>query len=503
MKGKTNVLFILSDQHHAGLMGCAGSAQAITPNLDRLAARGLRFNQAYTQNPICTPSRVSFLSGQAPLNHGYYGLSGPTPLALPSIFGHFRAHGYRTAGIGKLHLPDDPRNWVADDLDDYGDCYRSIDGQPMQGPYWDYLDQHGLRELEDSRTLPETGRWSPDSRASKMPFEHCIEHWCVERTKAFIDQDAEAPFFIHTSLPRPHHQLTPDARFLELYPEDIELPESFHYEGKHRPPHFREKMEALKTLAWEFEPKTLEAGLRRVWRGYLACISQVDWAVGQLLDHLDARGLAEDTLVVYSSDHGAYHGIYGIPEKAPGICSEAVCRIPWIMAGPGVEDSGAATAAFIQNSDLAPTLCSLTGIPQMESSDGYDQSAVLRDKSASIRPVAVTENPWSHAIRWEHWRYVHYPEELFGKTTGELYDLRKDPDETENLFQSEAHQTTLQQGQKHLLDWLITQRRPSTVNPSQPGHRMGHHHYALAGDGKESRSSGVRQRMAEDKLDYL
>jgi arylsulfatase A-like enzyme len=470
--------------------------------MDRLAAQGMRFDRAYTQNPICTPSRVSFLSGQSPQNHGYFGLGGPTPKALPSVFSHFKSNGYRTAGIGKLHLPDEPRNWVADDLDVYGDCYRSVDGQPTQGPYWDYLDAHGLRDTEDSRIMPEVGHWIADSRPSNMPFEHCVESWCVNQSKAFIDASGETPFFLHCSFPRPHHQLTPDQRFLDLIPEDIEVPPEFDADGSHRPPHFRKQMEAFAHIEWTFDPKDHASGRRRAWRGYLACIAQVDWAVGQLLDHLEARGLADNTVVVYSSDHGAYHGLFGLREKVPGISSEAVCRIPLLWRVPGAT-SGQTTRAFFQNNDLIPTLCSLCGLPQLESTDGMDLSSVLQNPDSSPRTTAVTENAWSQAIRWDDWRLVHYPEALFGSDEGELYHLGEDPGETRNLYHDPAHQPVVAEGRKHLLDHLLTQRRNVTHQPSKPGGQMGIHPYDLAGDGKESNSYGVTGRRDQGKLDYL
>ncbi len=498
-----NVLFILSDQHHAGLMGCAGCKEVPTPNLDRLAAEGMRWTRAITQNPICTPSRVSFLSGQSPQNHGYFGLGGPTPKALPSIFSHFKQHGYRTAGIGKLHLPDSPRNWVADDLDVYGDCYRSVEGQPAQGPYWDHLDQLGLRECEDSRIMPEQGRWCGDSRASNMPFEHCVEAWCVQQSKAFIDASGDQPFLLHCSLPRPHHQLTPDPRFLELIPEDVPLPPEFDADGSQRPPHVRAQMSSFAQHAWLFEPRDHESGRRRAWRGYLACIAQVDWALGELLQHLEDRDLTENTLVIYSSDHGAYHGLYGLREKVPGISSDAVCRIPMIWRIPGKTRPGSVSEAFIQNNDLLPSLCSLCGLPQLESTDGMDLSSVLQAPELSPRHSAVTENAWSQALYWDQWRLVHYPEALFGSDEGELYDLSSDPKEAHNLYHDPAYQSILLEGRKRLLDHLLTQRRNVTHQPSPPGGSMGLHPYELAGDGKETNHYGVTGRRDQGKLDYL
>lgn len=149
-RDRLNVIHVIADQHHAGLLGCAGHGQVLTPNLDAFAAEGARFTNAYTQNPICTPSRVSILSGQYCHNHGYYGLSGPVS-PLPSLFGHFRAHGYRTAAFGKVHVPNVPRNWLADDLDRFGDTYERVDSAGEgESEYFDELRAAGWREAEDS-----------------------------------------------------------------------------------------------------------------------------------------------------------------------------------------------------------------------------------------------------------------------------------------------------------------------------------------------------------------
>ena len=160
-----NILMILADQHHAGLMGCAGHLQVKTPHLDRLASAGVRFSNAYTQNPICTPSRVSILSGQYCHNHGLYGLSGPVPGDLSNLFRHCKAAGYRTAGTGKLHLPIQPRNWIADDVDLFDDSYECPDGEIGKSAFLDHLEAAGLRELEDSSS----GIFTPRTSTSRRP----------------------------------------------------------------------------------------------------------------------------------------------------------------------------------------------------------------------------------------------------------------------------------------------------------------------------------------------
>ncbi len=143
MSKPLNVLHVIADQHQADVLGCAGHAQVITPNIDRLAGEGVRFTRAYTQNPICTPSRMSIFSGQYCHNHGYYGLSGPRPAALPSFLSHFKAHGYGTAAIGCVHTPNDPRNWLETHVDRFLDYSESVDGRMWQSPFYD---EHSARK---------------------------------------------------------------------------------------------------------------------------------------------------------------------------------------------------------------------------------------------------------------------------------------------------------------------------------------------------------------------
>ena len=147
------------------------------------------------------------------------------------------------------------------------------------------------------------------------------------------------PFCMQVSLPRPHAPYTPDQKFWDLYADDIALPETYYQDPSGRPPHFRD-MHARFQRAWEGEAWSPEEGGRNIWRGYLGCVTQVDYCIGRLLDYLDERGLAEDTIVVYNSDHGAYSTAFGIQEKAPGICSEAVCRVPMLWRVPGVAAEG-------------------------------------------------------------------------------------------------------------------------------------------------------------------
>jgi len=478
-----NLLHIISDQHNAGCTGYEGHPQAITPNLDRLAGESVRFNRCYTQSPICTPSRVSIFSGQYCHNHGYYALCGPRPDRLPSFMGHFKEHGYRTAGIGQLHTPCAPRNWLEDHLDLFGDTFRTVDWQPQgTGTAWVRdLEERGLLDKEEFH-LSFTGQLTePTERASFVPFEFSQEGWCVREAIRFIEEQ-DGPFCMQVSLERPHDPCIPAQEFWDMYTDDLDLPATFHNPCDHRPPHFRKQHQSWRERSGEDFMR--RARLR--WRGYLASITHMDHAVGHLLDYLDRTGLAKDTIVVYNADHGGYMSQFGIREKAPGICSEAVCRVPFLWRVPGVTEAGALNDALVENVDIAPTFTALAGLPPMPTVDGKDISALLAGSDEPVREVAVTEHPQSKALRWKNWRFVHYQEQMFGEDVGELCDGEADPDETNNLYHDPDHQDVVNACRKKLLEWLIATTRVRTAMIIRNSGRRndGERVYEFDGDGK-------------------
>lgn len=473
MPRQPNVLFIISDQHHARCLGHAGHPQVRTPHLDRLAREGVRFTRAVTNNPICTPSRMCYFSGQYVHNHGYYGLSGQHPGGLPTVLGQFRSAGYRTAAIGKIHCP---AGWIEADSDVFLEAYGRLcaDGRSA---YDEYLKARGLERDRDDQFFQEQGPdcrfQSVEGRPSRLPYEHSVEGWCVQEAGRFVAACGDTPWIMQVSLPRPHEIYAPAQEFWDLYDGDrIWLPPNADADLAGKAPHLRQ------TRRWYtdpkgmlFEPKTYEALRRRKQHGYLGCVSQVDRAVGDLLGLLAERRLAEDTIVIYTSDHGDYASEFGILEKAPGICGDAICRIPSLWRWPGRFKAGHAAPEIMETVDVAPTLCALCGVDPMPTADGEDLTPLLRGESRPVHAIGVTEHPWSKAVLKGDWRMVYYPRGFFHdaggpEDFGELYDLSADPWEMHNRYFDPTCRDKVIELQRDLLDWTVTTARVKTVLPS-------------------------------------
>ncbi len=463
---KPNVVFILSDQHSSKALGINGRSCAITPNLDRMVKSGVSFENAICQNPICTPSRVSWLSGQYCHNHGYYGLSGPNPQGLPTILGHFRRGGYRSGAVGKIHCPE---YWLEDDCDLFIEARGlSIGGSPEYGKY---LKEKGYASDPDNEFANEFGQCL-DGAPSKMSYQDSQEKFIVENTKQFITQSVAdgKPFIVHTSFGKPHQPYAPAPEFWALYDDvDLTLPPNFEHEKKAgKAPHLIEHAKFYQESPWTvFEPRDNKAGALRKLQGYLGCVSQVDHAVGELIAWLEQQGLAEDTIVVYSTDHGDHMCEHGLMEKAPGICSDSITRIPYIWYWKGKINPRGTVPEIIETVDLSQTLCSLCGLEEMETSDGKDFSSLLFGDAGPIREIGVTEFPLSKSIRKGKYRYVHYTRDFFAKDYpggfGELYDLEEDPGEMNNLYFDNDYSEVISGLKDDLFDWLLTTNRPKTV----------------------------------------
>ena len=508
-----NVLFILSDQHNAKCMGHKGHPDALTPNLDRLAAEGVRFENAICQNPICTPSRVSFLSGQYCHNHGYYGLCGPKPAGLPTVLGWFRRAGYATAAIGKIHCP---ANWVEDDSDEFHETGTGTSVGGRSPEYTQYLRERNVEHLEDHGALTEfgaAGNQKLDGRPSAISYEDSREGWAARKAGEFMARCAAGgkPFFAHVSMAKPHQCYAPAKRFWDLYDESkLTLPPNVEHAMKDHAPHAVRTAERFRRTDWTlFEPKTVEAGRRRKLHGYLGNITHVDFAVGELLEALRAAGIERDTIVVYSSDHGDYACEQGLMEKAPGICHDAITRIPFLWRWPERLKAGHCAPEIVESVDLVPTLCALAGLEPLATADGRDLSNLLRGGSGEAHRIGVTEFPWSKSVRKGRYRLVWYPPEMFAAEYpdgfGELYDLERDPWEMENLYFKPEFAAVTRDLREELLNWLVTTSRPRTalgVKPTHPAQATEQYKCWAYADGKLA-AEDVRKAVGEGRRNYI
>lgn len=438
MTDKPNILFLFSDQHNAGCLSCAGHNDVKTPNLDKLAATGTRFENAYCQNPVCTPSRMSFLSSIYPSTHGYYGLYGPEPVQpMLSMFKYFKETGYRTGALGKLHTP---RYWIE------RDCQFVYD-EFIEHPK--YLEGVGLYEQNDNRAF----NGNRDGKTSNIPLEHSCEVVLAKQAVRFIHNQGEpadrgddsTPWMAWISFARPHQPCTPSEPFASMYnPDEIFLPPTADTDNE---------------LFLTKRKNKGEEEIRNYLAKYLGLVSQVDYGIGLIMDELEKSGQLENTIIVYSSDHGDFAGEHSGFEKYGGISTRAITRIPMIVKTPATR--GMVTDGIVESVDLFPTLCQLAGLDIPDTVQGISMVPVLRNPETSIRDSALTENAYRKAIATKKWRYIAN----IDREDDELYDQENDPWELNNLIHSPEHKDIIFQMSRFLLDRLEKARKPvNTLN---------------------------------------
>jgi arylsulfatase A-like enzyme len=436
-----NVLFISIDDLRTEVRAF-GSARALTPNLDRFAARSVQFDRAYCQYPLCNPSRASLLTGRYPRTLELYGnrdwFNGwyPDLVSLPK---YFKQQGYTTIRYGKIFHGD-----VVDDAAAW-----TIGGVPhnFTGPKPDNLrPARPISEGEekgrlstmiaaDLRQAPSSDRW--EAVADPAAQAALADTVNADKSVAFLKnwQPGDAPFFLGFGPVKPHSPLVAPKEFFDRYNlADIELPVDFAPRPTVPEGFPGASIRPINADLFIRRDATPEQA-REMIRAYLACVSYVDWNVGRVLDALDAAGLRESTIVVLWSDHGYQLGEKGKWSKA-GSLWEQGARVPLAIYDPRAKGNGRPSPRVVELLDLYPTLVSLAGLPVPAGLEGHDLTPLLAAPDAAWNHPAYTV--WSErnrgltgvVVRTERWRYA----EFFGPGAGAfLTDPINDPHELTNL----------------------------------------------------------------------
>lgn len=442
---RPNVLFIIADDLRNEL-GCYGSKIAITPNIDELAASGVRFDRAYCQKAVCWPSRNSLLSGLLPGNLGKanseftFRESHPDILSLPQLF---RENGYFSASFGKIlhNGQDDPASW----------SQPHYDPPPLHYARPENLEKHPII----NRSVPEN-KINPLVEAAEVSDEAYEDGVTTREAVEEIHRqgEKESPFFLMVGFHKPHSPFNAPKRDWDLY-ADIEIPLSpfpNQPEGaplKHtfHPSSYLRSFEGFPT-----EGDIPDEEARKTRHAYFACVSYIDRLTGQLIEALDKSGQIENTIIVFTSDHGYHLGDQGLWSKHTTF--ELATRIPLILSGPGVSRE-AHTEALVELVDLYPTLAEVAGLDLPDHLDGKSFATVLSDPRTPAREAALSEFSRNGArglsIRTDHHRYTEWRSMKNESVVArELYDLSSSPVEEANLANDPDQSATV----KHLSEAL-------------------------------------------------
>jgi arylsulfatase A-like enzyme len=430
---RPNVLLIMADDLN-NAVGSYGHPLVKTPNIDRLAERGVQFNRAYCQFPLCGPSRNSMLTGLYPNSSGILGNAHIFRETIPhhhSLPQTFRLNGYFAGRIGKLYhygVPnsigtdgnDDPASWElelnpagCDRLLEEGDIFSLVPGSFGAVLSW-YASPRG-------DLLHTDGMLATDAE------------WVLQRCA----RDRSRPFFLGVGFFRPHTPFVAPEKYFEEYPKE-RMPLA---EVKKD----RKDLPALALASQKKEHDKLTDDLRQqAIQAYFASITFMDAQVGRVLDALDRLGLTDNTIIVFTSDHGYHLGEHGLWQKMS--LFEESARVPLIIAAPGASPRGAVASTPVGLIDLYPTLAELCGVQVRDELQGQSLVPILRNPAALGRGWALTqvvrrsrnEQCFGFSIRTDRWRYTEWDE---GRQGRELYDHDKDPREQTNLAADPSHES--------------------------------------------------------------
>lgn len=446
---KLNVLFIVSDDLNTTVLGTYGQKAVKTPNIDRLASHGVRFDRAYCNYPVCNASRTSFLSGRFPEATKVLNNVTDPRIELGKDYQllpeYFKAHGYFTAGIGKIAHGRYP-----------GSVSWDVYTDPQRGGGGDDEDAGGKKGKARRNAKGNAAKRKAAAPDADTPFAWQAtdnddadepDGQTARRVAALIEEHKDQPFFIAAGFHKPHIPHTAPKKYFDLYPPDkIALPNE-------PADHIKQIPDAAQN--GKYHPEFTDKQVRDTISHYFAATTFMDTQVGILLDTLDRLDLWKSTIVIFLGDHGWHLGEHGGYWAKVSLFEESA-RAPLIIAAPGLK-ANVASPRMAEFVDVYPTLTDLAGLPKQDSLQGVSLAPVLQDPERpwkkAIFTVVSRQGSLGRAVRTEQFTYIEWPD---GST--QLYDYSKDPKEYVNLSQDPTHAKTLAE-MKQLLKqgWLSAQ----------------------------------------------
>ena len=496
---KPNILWICTDQQRSDSLGCYGNSVVRSPNIDSIAAAGVRFNRHITPMQICSPSRATMITGLYPRNHQLITNGMKLPETVPTLTQALVDNVYRTHAVGKQHLqpilapaelnmPDSRAFWKKPDAASwngpfYG--YQTIDlliGESdtaqIAGHYAHWLSENFPEYVEHLK--PEFADQSPPEDLdeiwrSAMPVECHYNSWIADRAVDFLAQQnaEESPFCLFVSYPDPHHPFDPPAEYADRYnPDDMPLPEVPDSDLAGRPPYCEglfPKGQGFRKLYWQAD-KGAEAGssittddisdtsMQKAIAYTHAQVEMIDDGVGRLLAQLSESGFDDNTIVIFTHDHGEYLGNHGLLHKGPASYRQ-LTELSLLISGPGIA-ADHQVDSLTSHIDIAPTLLALTGSDSGADMDGVNLQPLLDGSATRVRDhtfgeyhPTVRKELYNQTVYKDQWRMTIYPEMT---DWGELFDLDSDPLEHRNVYFDESFESIRQE----LFDLLCTEFPP-------------------------------------------
>ncbi len=441
---RPNILYIMSDDHASHAMSCYGSKINETPNLDRIANDGMRFDNAFCTNSICTPSRAAILTGTYNHINEVTTLDTKMDNTLPTFVKDLQASGYQTGMFGKWHLGTGEKH------------------EPTGFDDWAVLPGQGLYH---NPTFVFNNDGNSERRTVKGYVTDIITDMSLDFLKA---RDADKPFFVMCHHKAPHRHWEPDEKHAHMYlNEDIPEPETLYdtYENRASAAEAAEMRMGVHMIPLDTKteiPRDLPEMELRKWayqryiKDYLRVVASIDDNVGRLLDYLDEEGLTENTIVVYTSDQGFFLGDHGWYDKR--FMYEESLRMPYIMRYPKKIKAGTVCDDMILNVDFAPTYLELAGLDIPEHYQGHSFTALLHGETPEDWQTSMYYRYWMHkahhnvyahyGIRTMRYKLIYYYADALDQLGAidetyepewELFDLDNDPYELNNIVDDPAH----------------------------------------------------------------